>query len=164
MDDAGNSGKYDWFFGLLNSYGGKYDIIGASYYPFWTDKTVAQIRTWANYTSNKFNKDIIIMETGYNWNPTLPNGYPGQLTDNGPYDGIYPSSQAGQRDFLYECFNGLKLADNGRVIGDLYWDPVMIAVPGVGWELGGQNIVSNTTLFDFNGNSLAAFQAYKYNN
>jgi len=164
LDDAGNREKYDWFFGECDSSGVEYDIIGASYYPFWTRKTVAQMIDWANYVSSKFQKDIIIMETGYNWNPTLPDGKNGQLIDNGPYDAVYPSSPAGQRDFLYECFNGIKSVDNGRVIGALYWDPVMIEVPGVGWELGADNVVSNTTLFDFGGNALPSLRAFKFNN
>ena len=164
LDDAGNAGKYDWFFGELANAGGKYDIIGASYYPFWTKKTVEQMRDWANAQSRKLGKDILIMETGYNWNPVLPSGYTGQLSDNGPYQTIYPSSPEGQRDFLYDLFNGIKQADGGHVIGDVYWDPVMIAVSGVGWELGGQNVVANTTLFDFSGNALPALKAFKYNN
>jgi len=164
LDDGGNSGKYDWFFGELKSNGGKFDIVGASYYPFWTGKTVTQIRDWANYESTALGKNIFIMETGYNWNPTLPSGYPGQLSDNGPYQTIYPSTPEGQKDFLLELFNGIKSADNGNVIGDLYWDPVMIAVPGVGWQLGAPNVVSNTTLFDFDGNALVSLNAFKYNN
>jgi arabinogalactan endo-1,4-beta-galactosidase len=164
LDDAGNKDKYDWFFGGCITYGVTYDIIGASYYPFWTKKTVAQVIEWADYVSSKFQKDILIMETGYNWNPTLPDGKNGQLSNNGPYDPIYPSSPAGQRDFLYECFNGLKNVNNGRIIGALYWDPVMIEVPGVGWELGADNVVSNTTLFDFGGNALPALRAFKFNN
>jgi arabinogalactan endo-1,4-beta-galactosidase len=86
------------------------------------------------------------------------------VSNNGPYDAVYPSSPEGQRDFLYECFNGLKSVANGRIIGDLYWDPVMIEVLGVGWELGADNVVSNTTLFDFSGNALPALKAFKYNN
>lgn len=164
LDDAGNRDKYDWFFGACITYGVQYDIIGASYYPFWTKKTVSQIIEWANYESSKFSKDIMIMETGYNWNPTLPDGKAGQLSNNGPYDGIYSSSPEGQRDFLYECYNGLKSVTNGRIIGDLYWDPVMIEVPGVGWELGADNVVSNTTLFDFSGNALPALKAFRFNN
>jgi hypothetical protein len=62
----------------------------------------------------------MIMETGYNWTPKLPDGSNGQLVDNGPYNYIYPSSGEGKKNFLYECFNGLKAADNGRIIGDLY--------------------------------------------
>lgn len=164
LDDAGNTSKYDWFFDNLKNAGGKFDIIGASYYPFWTNKTVEQMRDWANHVSARYNTDIIIMETGYNWNPTLPSGGAGQLTGNGPYQTIYPSSPEGQRNFLYDLFNSIKQADGGRVLGDIYWDPIMIAVSGVGWELGATNVVSNTTLFDFNGNALTALKAYKYNN
>jgi arabinogalactan endo-1,4-beta-galactosidase len=164
VDDGGNKDKYDWFFGNCKTYAAKYDIIGASYYPFWTQKTMDQIVDWAEYISAKFDKDIFIMETGYNWNPTLPDGKGGQLGNNGPYTNIYPSSPEGQRDFLYEVFSGIKNVKDGRLIGDLYWDPVMIEVPGVGWELGADNVVSNTTLFDFNGNALASLKAFKYNN
>ena len=49
-------------------------------------------------------------------------------------------------------------------MGDVYWDPVMIEVPGVGWELGADNVVSNTTLFDFEGHVNEVLDAYKYNN
>ena len=164
LQDGGDPKMYDWFFGRCQAYDVKYDIIGASYYPFWTKKTVPQIRDWANYVSAKYGKNIMIMETGYNWNPTILNGEIGQLKNNGLYDSLYQSSPAGQRDFLYELFNGLKTVKNGSVIGDLYWDPVMIAVPGVGWELGGPNVVSNSTLFDFNGNALPALKAFRYNN
>jgi arabinogalactan endo-1,4-beta-galactosidase len=164
LDDAGNKGKYDWFFGGCISNGVSYDIIGASYYPFWTRKTVSEVIEWANYISSKFGKDIMIMESGYNWNPTLPDGKNGQLSNNGPYDPIYPSSPEGQKDFLYECFSGLKNVNKGHIIGVLYWDPVMIEVPGVGWELGGDNVVSNTTLFDFEGNALPALRAFRFNN
>lgn len=164
LDDAGNSGKYDNFFSSLISAGGKFDIIGASYYPFWTNKTVATIRDWVNTEYPKYNKPFMIMETGFNWSATLPNGSAGQLTNNGPYNTIYPASGENQKDFLYECFNGLKTVNNGVVLGDLYWDPVMIAVPGVGWELGQPNVVSNATIFDFSGNTLPAMKAFLYNN
>ncbi|MEO6329938.1 MAG: glycosyl hydrolase 53 family protein [Ginsengibacter sp.] len=164
LDDAGNSAKYDWFFDGLKNAGGKFDIIGASYYPFWTNKTVEQMRDWANHVAARYNTDIIIMETGYNWNPTLSSGSAGQLSNNGPYQSIYPSSPEGQRNFMLDLFNGIKQCDQGSVKGDIYWDPIMIAVPGAGWELGAPNVVSNTTLFDFNGNALPSLKAYKYNN
>lgn len=163
LDDAGNLGKYEWFFGECEKYDVNYDIIGASYYPFWTRKTVDEVIPWAEKVFTRFGKKILIMETGYNWNPVLPDGKNGQLSDNGPYDSVYPSSPSGQRDFLLECFSGLKSASGGCIIGDLYWDPVMIEVEGVGWELGADNVVSNTTLFDFQGNALPALDAFKFN-
>jgi arabinogalactan endo-1,4-beta-galactosidase len=164
IDDGGNRDKYDWFFQNCTTYGVVYDVIGASYYPFWTQKTVSQIIDWVEYVSAKYKKDILIMESGYNWNPTLPDGKIGQLANNGPYASVYSSSKEGQRDFLYELMNGIKTVNNGKIIGALYWDPVMIEVPGVGWELGADNVVSNTTLFDFSGNALTSLKAFKYNN
>lgn len=164
LDDAGNKYKYDWFFDELNRNGGKYDLIGASYYPYWTKRTALEMRKWAEYTIDKFDKDIFIMETGYNWNPVRLNGWEGQLKDNGPYDDVYPSSPQGQKDYLLELFTEIKKEKSGRILGCLYWDPIMIEVPGVGWELGAQNYVGNTTLFDFDGHSLKSFDAFKYNN
>lgn len=168
LDDAGNTSKYENFFDEIEAREVPYDIIGPSYYPFWTDDTIEQIVAFCNYFSKKYDKDIMIMETGYNWNPTLPNGTIGQLNDNGPYPADTSSPQ-GQKEFMINLFNGLKSVDNGRVIGDLYWDPIMIAVPGVGWaikEIDDQpdlNVVSNTTLFDFDGKALPAHDAYKLN-
>jgi len=164
LDDAGNLDKYFWYFDELMRYGSNFDVIGASYYPFWTKRTVDEVRSWSEQVISKYGKEILIMETGYNWNPKLPNGYKGQLQDNGPYQNIYPSTPQGQRDFLLELFSGVKSTANGKILGCLYWDPVFIAVPGVGWELGGPNVVSNTTLFDFSGNSLVSLDAFKYNN
>jgi arabinogalactan endo-1,4-beta-galactosidase len=161
LPDAGNRDTFDWFFGELKKHGGKYDMIGASYYPFWTKKTVDEMRSWADYVSTKWDKDIFIMETGYKWHPTLPDGVsPGQLADNGPYETIYPSSPQGQHDFLIELVGGIKQVAGGRVKGFLYWDPIMIAVPGVGWELNAPNVVSNATLFDFDGHALKALEVF----
>lgn len=101
------------------------------------------------------------METGINWNPVTSYGQPGQLPNNGPVP--YAETPAGQRDFLYELFAGLKSVPDGNVIGDLYWDPVMIPAAGVGWEVGQPNVVENTTLFDFGGRALPGLDAYLYN-
>ncbi len=164
LSNCGDKSLYSYFFGEMAKFGAKYDIIGTSYYPFWTGKTAGEMREWANYIAQKFDKDILIMETGYNWNPTLPSGYPGQLSDNGPYNSIYSSSPLGQKNFMLELFNEMKKVNDGRVLGCLYWDPVFIEVPGVGWELGAENLVSNTTLFDFSGNRLEVLDTFKYNN
>lgn len=168
LDDAGNYGKYITFFDKMAEYGVEYDVIGPSYYPFWTKKTIEEAVDFFVYISEKYDKDILVMETGYKWNPTLPNGTPGQLTNNGPYP-EETSSPEGQKNFMIALFNGLKSAGNGRIIGDLYWDPIMIEVPGVGWairEADDQpdvNVVSNTTLFDFDGKALPVHDAYLYN-
>jgi arabinogalactan endo-1,4-beta-galactosidase len=102
------------------------------------------------------------METGYNWATNLCDGYTGQLANNGPEP--FPSTPLGQKEFMLNCFNALKMVNQGQCIGDLYWDPIFICVPGEGWELGQPNVVDNYTLFDFTGNVLPAVDAFYYNN
>ena len=157
LDDGGNVDKYTWYFDILEKYGVDYDVIGSSYYPFWTKKTVAEFVSFAGKVLDRYpGKEMMVMETGYAWNPTLPSGYPGQLKDNGPYPAM---TKEGQKAFMKELIDGIR--SDGRILGFLYWDPIFIEVPGIGWELGGGNVVSNTTLFDFQGNALPVFEAFK---
>jgi arabinogalactan endo-1,4-beta-galactosidase len=164
LDDAGNLDKYRSFFDHAKANGAHWDVIGMSYYPFWSGKTVEQVVEFNRQLVALYDKDLMVMETGFNWRSNLPDGSQGQLTDNGPYPAAMSSLQ-GQRDFLDALFNGLK--SSGRVRGVLYWDPIMIATPGVGWALresdrkAAQNLVSNTTLFDFSGHALPALDIYR---
>jgi len=157
LDDAGNLDKYRNYFDHLNMEGVRWDVIGASYYPFWTRKTVAQLSDFVEKITERYDKDLIIMEVGFNFSPLLPDGRPGQLTDNGPYPDSM-STPEGQRAFLNEMMSAMRQDD--RVIGVLYWDPIMIATPGIGWawrdsdDSPGPNVTANCTLFDFQGRAL----------
>lgn len=169
-DDAGNDWKYNNFFGNCKTYGVDYDIMGISYYPFWVDLEVSDIVAFCNRMIDSYDKDIILMETGFNFNDTTANGKPGQLYHNGPYPyGGGASSPANQREFMAELFNGLKTVKDGRCIGDLYWDPIMVEQDGVGWAMlestdtADVNVISNTALFDFDHKLLTTANAYRYN-
>lgn len=92
---------------------------------------------------------------------TLPDGSVGQIANNGPYNEF---SKLGQRDFIADLSNQIKQTTSGRVLGYIYWDPIFIDVPGLGYILGAKNVVSNSTLFDFDGKALPVLDAIKYNN
>lgn len=164
LDDGGNAAKYVNYFDHLRALGVKWDVIGASYYPFWTKRSVSQLAAFIGTVSARYDKDVMVMEAGFNWSPTLPNGYPGQLVDNGPYPAAM-SSPAGQQRFIEELLSTLRRTP--RALGVLYWDPIMIAAPGVGWALRdadntpGPNVVANTTLFDFQGKALPALDSWR---
>lgn len=158
LDGGGDSDKYTWFFGEMKSHKVDYDIIGASYYPFWTGKTCSEIRTWADAIASKFDKDILLMETGYAWTRDLPDGKWGQLYHNKPYTDLSP---AGQKSFMIELNREISYAANQRVLGYLYWDPIFIEAGSTGWELGGDNVVSNSTFFDYKGNAIPVLEAFK---
>ncbi len=162
LNGAGDKDVYNWFLGLMRDYKVDYDIIGSSYYPFWVHRDVKTVCDWAEYVTDKFDKDLLFMETGYAWNATLPDGTQGQLSNNDPYKDM---TKAGQKNFLLELSNGIKSVANQRVLGYVYWDPIFIETPTkTGWIVGGKNYVSNTTLFDFGGNRIEACDALKYNN
>ena len=144
--------------------GVQWDVIGASYYPFWTRKPVTQLAGFARTVTSRYDKDLFIMEVGFNWSPTLPNGYPGRLADNGPYPATM-SSPAGEQKFMDEFLSTMRHTD--RVLGILYWDPIMIETQGIGWAVRdadgrpGPNVVSNTTLFDFKGRALPVLGSWR---
>ncbi|MFD7769228.1 glycosyl hydrolase 53 family protein [Streptomyces sp. NPDC059787] len=159
LDDGGNMDKYEWFFSTAADHGIPYDVIGSSSCPFWSKKDIPTVTAFCNDLHRRFGKEIMVMETGVNWNPVTHDGVEGQLTDNGPVP--YPETPQGRRDFLADLFAALKSVEDRAVLGVLYWDPVMIPAPGVGWEVGQPNVVSNTTLSDFRGRALPAVRAYR---
>lgn len=162
-----------WFFELCEENDIEYDVIGTSYYPFWgqTDSEYAiknSINTddmveWCNMMIDRFDKDILVMESGINW------GTPGQLANNGSYEGIYEYTPEDQRNYMYELINALKSVKDGRCVGDLYWDPVLVRQEGVGWAVKADgsgarpNCVETTTFFDYNHIALPVLDAYYYN-
>ena len=164
LDDGGNMDKYTWYFDHLRTLGVAWDVIGASYYPFWTRKIVAQLADFIRAVTARYDKDLFVMEAGFNWTPHLPGGHRGQLSDNGPYPATM-SSPEGQQRFMIELLQTLRRTP--RALGLLYWDPVMIATPGVGWALRdadgtpGPNVVANTTLFDFQGRALPVLDSWR---
>ncbi len=164
LDGGGDEPKYRDWFDHARAEGLQWDVIGSSYYPFWTRKTVAQLATFATAVTERYDCDLMIMEAGFNFAPNRADGWPGQLSDNGPYPASMSSPQ-GQRDFMAELLGTLKKTP--RVLGVLYWDPIMIDAPNVGWALqegtakAGPNVVSNTTLFDFKGRALPVLDIWK---
>lgn len=148
-----------WHCDSLAFYNVDYDIIGVSYYPFWSQKDIPFFMDYADKVLQRYpDKDMIIMETGYAWTEFLPDGKHGQLRDNGPYKDFTP---AGQKAFMKEMVDALNNYESHRILGFLYWDPVFIECGDLGWALGADNVVSNTTLFDFEGNALEVFDAFK---
>lgn len=172
-DDGGHMNSYDFFLGKLVDAGVKFDVIGASFYPAWSQIDVAAAVDFINKVCEKYDKDLIIMETGYNWNDTRKDGYPGQLAEFEGYMEKFPFTPEGQAGYINELITGLKSVSGGRCLGFLYWDPMLIHVENeqgeniAGWAMresddkSDANVVENSTLFDFNGNALPALKVIK---
>ena len=168
MSTGVTASTYSWFFLRMKSL--DYDMIGVSYYPYWTNGTPSE--TLDNLVSvlgdGGIDKDVMIMETGYAWMRYRPYGryqslYEGQLHMNG--SAYNEASRQGQKEFIHQLQTVIKSTD--RIKGYYYWDPVMVEqkVDGTwiptGWVEGGENQVGNTTLFDYEGRPLPVFDAIR---
>ncbi len=160
LSGAGDRDTNDWYLGMLHDWNVDYDVIGSSYYPFWTGLYSQDVTEWAEYVTNRFDKDLIFMEVGFAWSETLRSGGTPQISNNLPYTEM---TKRAQKDFMLELTHNIKNVSNQRVLGYIYWDPIFIDVPGIGWKLGAPNVVANSTLFDFDGNTLEVFDAIKNN-
>ena len=151
--------NYMWFFSAMRNANLDYDIIGASYYPYYGHKTIEEMIEEAEMLVSTFDKDYIFMEVGFAWNPTLEDGTIGQIANNEPYMDMTPEAQ---RAFMLSL-NEQILAASERLIGYIYWDPIYIAAPNCGWCVGEKNVTGNSTIFDFSGKMLPAWDAFRYN-
>ena len=169
---------YTEYFSNMEKYGVEYDVIGASYYPYWHG-TMEELFDNLNTQKKLFNKKIVIAELGYAF--TLENYI---LTNNGMEhklvvgeDNIesfqmvkeFPLTKKGQSDFI-EKF--LKKALEFDVYAIYYWEPLWIPGEGICWaSVEGEEYIheenkptanewSNQCLFDYNGNMNPSFNKY----
>ncbi|MGA2779525.1 MAG: glycosyl hydrolase 53 family protein [Steroidobacteraceae bacterium] len=102
------------FLDKLNTYEIPFDVIGQSYYP-WFHGSLNELRANLEFMAAAYQKDIIIVETAYNWRPTEYVGKPAP----------FPESPEGQRRFLDELNRVVMQTPNGRGKGIFWWEPAV---------------------------------------
>lgn len=137
IDQGGSIAHTKYFFDKLDHYGIRYDVIGFSYYPWWHG-TLLDLRDNLAFAANRYHKDIIIVETAYNWRPSR---------ETADRVGPFPETSEGQREFLEEL---ARIAlQNEHCKGIFWWEPAVAR--------GG--LVSRS-FFDENGNSLPVLSVF----
>jgi arabinogalactan endo-1,4-beta-galactosidase len=96
------------WFSSYNSAGGKFDVIGISYYPMWHG-SFNDLKNRIN-SLGSFGKDIYVVESAYYWD-TNECGYSGSQVP-------YPQTQQGQYDYL-QALKSTVLQTNAK--GIFYW-------------------------------------------
>jgi arabinogalactan endo-1,4-beta-galactosidase len=102
------------FLDKLNSYDVPYDVIGQSYYPWWHG-SLNDLRSNLEFMAREYQKDIIVVEAAYNWQPGNYVGMPAP----------FPESPEGQREFLDEVNRVVMETPNGRGKGVFWWEPAV---------------------------------------
>ena len=146
IDKGGNQEISRHYFDNLQRRGVKFDIIGLSYYPFWHG-SLADLKANLAFLSSTYHKDIVVAETGYDWN----GGEQGKLP--------FPPTREGQKAFLEALLQTVAETPGGHGKGVFYWAPEWIMGPkwsGPDWS----KTWENRALFDDTGNSLPGLSAF----
>lgn len=119
LDNGHDKSLYPWFFDELKKNGGKWDMIGMSLYPYWAkesdptisaEKTITDCIANINNVSQKYNCDVMIVETGME----CANNQ-GKLASAA----ILAEGKSQLTRILKECRENT----NGRCKGVFYWEP-----------------------------------------
>jgi arabinogalactan endo-1,4-beta-galactosidase len=153
IDRGGDNAGSQWFFDNLLANNVNFDIIGLSYYPWWHG-TLDEVELNINDLAQRYDKEIIIVETAYPWTLTWYDTTNNIVGDSSQLHQGYPASIDGQKSFIIDLIDIVRNVQNNRGIGIFYWAPEYISVPQLGspWE--------NLTLFDFTGELLSSIEAF----
>ena len=176
LERSNDQAVYQEFFTEMEKAGIEFDVIGASYYPFWhgtPDELFANLEK-----CKKFGKEIVIAELGYGFTTEgyFLNGRECRLVVDENlsrvpgFTDIYPMTPEGQRSFIHYI---IKRARESGVDGVYYWEPLWIPGEGICWaseiaqsyihEEGKSthNEWANQCLFDYDGRKLPAFDEFR---
>lgn len=176
LEKSNDCALYQEFYTEMEKAGIDYDVIGASYYPYWHG-TPEEL--FANLNAcRKFGKELMVMEVSYAFTTEsyLLNGQPRRLVvgkELSHVPGIthrYPMDRDGQAAFIRDF---LAMARENRIDGIFYWEPLWLPGEGLCWASeAGQKYIheegkstsnewANQCLFDYEGKKLPAFEAYR---
>lgn len=122
-----------------------YDWIGLSYYPVWSDYTLANVNQPITTLINTYNKKLMVVETAYPFTLEDTDNANNILGTDALIDGI-PASPEGQLSYM----NQLKeVIENAGGRGLIYWEPAWVST-GCNTLWGTGSHWNNATMFDEN--------------
>lgn len=117
LDSCHDRGKYDRMFGAMNKYGGKYDMIGMSVYPYWAEengepggwkKIMEDCISNIGYLTETYKKPVMICEIGMPYDKEKECAELISQMMKTPVEGIFywePEAPAGYNDgYNLGCF------------------------------------------------------------
>ncbi len=124
LDRGHKQSLYDWNLDIVRKYGGRWDMIGMSLYPYWAmeghpelkaDDIITDCMSNIRHVSEKYKCDVMIVETGFE------------------VDEQHPEKMDEGRRQLTRVIKEARSMTNGRCRGVFYWEPQCL--PG-GYKLG----------------------------
>ncbi len=104
LEGGSNNSKFRWFFDNAKNNNVKYDIIGASYYPYWDEVDYTENIDALGYNLNdmaaRYGKDVMVVETG----------------------GLYNQVQ-NTYNMLVAVIQKVNAVPDHKGLGVMYWEP-----------------------------------------
>ncbi|MEI6885886.1 MAG: glycosyl hydrolase 53 family protein [Bacteroidota bacterium] len=104
IDQGNDNAKFRWFFDNCTTQGVRYDIIGASYYPYWLNSdytaTINDLGNNLNDMVSRYNKEVMVVEVGGDY-AKVQNTY----------------------DMLVAVIGKVRAVPNNKGLGVIYWEP-----------------------------------------
>lgn len=180
LERSGDNAVWREWFDEIVSRGVDFDVIGASYYPYWHGNFDALARN-LNDMIARYHKDVMVVETAYAFTSEHfdPNQSGAKLVINDSlkcFDGSdapYPLSLEGQRLFVKELLRLVLNLDGGHGKGVYYWEPAWLPLPGSTWaseaaraymnesDKPGGNEWANQCIFDYSGDATPALEEFR---
>lgn len=124
LDRGHKQSLYDWNLDIVRRYGGRWDMVGMSLYPYWArqdhpeldpDSIITDCMSNIRHVAAKYGCDVIIVETGYEVDEARP-----EVMEEG-------------RRQLSRVVSEARTRTDGHCRGVFYWEPQCL--PG-GYRLG----------------------------
>lgn len=162
LAEGGDNALFRWWFDQATARGVPFDVIGASYYPYWHG-SLASLRANLNDMAGRYNKDVVVAENAYGFTLAADDAEPNIFNASLAQAGGFPATPQGQVDQMRAVFDVVRNVPNNRGLGVFYWEPAWTAVTGSGWDPtnpSSGNGWENQALFDYNGRALPGLSVF----
>lgn len=168
LANGGSKDLFNDYFGEILKRKVDFDIVGASYYPYYHG-TLAQLQETLDLVANKFNKPVIVAEMSYGYtnasHPYAANTYSSQMEEAGKF----LTSLQGQATAIHDVVEVLSRVPKKLGLGIFYWEPAWLPIQGAGWANVASGLVNsdglsswaNQALFSYSGKVLPSLQTFK---
>jgi arabinogalactan endo-1,4-beta-galactosidase len=160
LAEGGKNDLFRAWFGNAIARDVPFDLIGASYYPYWHG-SLADLQANLDDLALRYGRSLVLAETAYPFSSERDMADP-NLAGSQEVAG-YPLSPDGQARMLGDILSILHRVPNGRGLGFFWWEATWTAVPGNGWDPrdpASGNGWANQALFDFESRALPALKLF----
>ena len=132
LAEGGDKERFEYFFDNMIARGvTDFDVIGMSYYPYWHG-TPQDLKNNMNNIVKRYQKEVVVAETSYPQTYEDADSQPNLIGKEETDVVGLEANVENQKLMLETVFNTVANVDNDKGLGVFYWEPLWLAVDGVG--------------------------------